>query len=113
MHVHLLDLAARQDDVVAVWQLLRLGLAPWTLDHHREKGRRRRIHRGVYALTQGRLTRRQLWIAATLTTPDSVLIHASGGAFYGFRPFQARFEVVTRPGTSGLRRTPRLVICHS
>ena len=52
-------------------------------------------------------------MAATLTTPDSVLGHASAGAFLGFRPFQGSFETITRPGTGGPKRLGGLLVCRS
>jgi very-short-patch-repair endonuclease len=113
MDVHLRSLAARQADIVAAWQLLGSG-ATWAMIIHRvRKWGWRVVHPGVYALTQAPLTRRQLWIAATLTTPESFLSHASGGACFGFRPWEGSFEVVTRPGSGGLERFGGLLVCRS
>jgi len=82
--------------------------------HHHARSRGwRGVFAGVYALTQAPLTRRQRWIAATLTTPASVLSHASAGACWGFRPWQAGFETITRPGSGGRRQRGGLLICHS
>jgi very-short-patch-repair endonuclease len=67
----------------------------------------------VYALTHAPLTRRQLWIAATLTTPNSFLSHASAGACFGFRPWEGSFEVVTRSGSGGPKRLGGLLVCRS
>jgi hypothetical protein len=69
------------------------------IDHRVRQRGWRVVHPGVYALTNAPLTRRQLWIAATLTTPDSVLSHASAAACWGIRPFEGSFETVTRPGS--------------
>jgi hypothetical protein len=52
-------------------------------------------------------------MAATLTTPDSVLSHASAGAAYRIYSFNAQFEVVTRPGSGGPRRLGDLLVCRS
>jgi very-short-patch-repair endonuclease len=73
----------------------------------------RLIHPGVYAMTQAPLTRRQLWIAATLTSPASVLSHASAGACWGFRSWEGKFEVITRPGSGGPKRCGSLLVCRS
>src|SRR4051812_1677994 len=113
MHVRLLELAARQADIVAGWQLEAAGATRWVIDHRLEHHGWRVVHPGVYALTRAPLTRRQLWIAATLTTPDSVLSHASGGALYGFRSFEGAFETITRPGNGGRRRLGGVLVCHS
>ena len=83
------------------------------IEHHARRQQWRRIHRGVYTPNQGRLTRRQLWRAATLTSPDSFLSHGSAGAYYGIRRFDKPFEVVTRPGNGGRRRHGRLLVCRS
>jgi hypothetical protein len=83
------------------------------VDHRVAEHRWRSIHPGVYALTRAPLTRRQLWFAAALTSPDSVLSHASAGACWGFRPWQSRFETITRPGRGGPRRHGSLLVLRS
>jgi uncharacterized protein DUF559 len=106
-------LAASQEDLVAVWQLAPLGWS-WEMVRHRARAHGwRRIHRGVYALTQAPLTRRQLWIAATLTAPDTFLAYSSGGACWGFRPYTATFETVLRHGRGGPRRHGNILVCRS
>ena len=112
MDVRVRELAAAQADIVAAWQLLAAG---WTrrMVQHRVQRDWRVVHRGVYALTNAALTRRQLWIAATLTTPDSLLSQASAGACWGFRPFEASFETITRPGSGGPQRLGKLLVSRS
>src|SRR5215210_4561127 len=92
------ELAARQGDLIAAWQLVDAGLNRRAIEHRARQWGWRRVHQGVYALTSAPLTQRQRWIAATLTTPDSVLSHASAAACWGFRRNESRYEVVTRPG---------------
>src|SRR2546423_811052 len=104
MDVRLRELAERQHDLVASWQLTALG---WTDDMVRYRARGdhgRRLHKGVYALTQGKLTRHQRWLAATLTSPDTFLSHASAAACYGCYGFDRTVEMVTRHGSGGRRR---------
>jgi very-short-patch-repair endonuclease len=113
MDPHLRALAASQVDVVAAWQLRRAGWSRWQVQHHAERGGWRSLHRGVYLLTSSPPTRRQLWYAATLTTPDSRLSHGSGGACYGFHRFQRGYEVVTRPGRGGRRRHGGVLVFRS
>src|SRR3712207_2628934 len=103
MDVQLLELAARQDDLVASWQLLAAGWTRNRIKHAAKKGHWRRIHRGVYALTQSALTPRQRWIAATLTAPGTYLSHASAGACHGFYQPRGDFQIVTRAGSGGPR----------
>lgn len=71
------------------------------------------IHPGVYALTTSPLSRLQLWFAAVLTAPGTVLSHGSAGACYGFYRFNRSYEVVTRPGRGGRRRHGELLVCRS
>jgi hypothetical protein len=113
MNVQLLELARRQDDLVASRQLKAVGWTDDRIRHAARQGNWRRLHRGVYALTQGTLTRRQRWLAATLTAPDTFLSNASAGACHGFRPFDGAFEVVTRRGSGGPKRIGALLICRS
>jgi hypothetical protein len=89
------------------------GLTPPAIRHYCRQNGWRRVHAGVYALTHAPLTRRQVWVAATLSAPDSFLSHASAGACWGIRPFEGSYEVVTRPGTAGPRRLGSLLVCRS
>jgi very-short-patch-repair endonuclease len=113
MDVRLRELAARQDDLVARWQLTAWGWSPTRIDHWRSANDWRSVHKGVYVLSQGELTRHQRWLAATLTSPGAVLSHASAAACWGFREFDGAFEVVTTPGSGGRRRIGALLVCRS
>jgi very-short-patch-repair endonuclease len=113
MDVHLRRLAAGQSDVVAGWQLLAAGWTPRMIKHRVRSHGWRVVHRGVYALTRAPLTRRQLWLAAALTSPGSVLSHASAGSCWGFRPFKGSYETVTRPGSGGPRRMGGILVLRS
>ena len=113
MDSHLRALAARQADVVAAWQLREAGWS-WNKVKHWARSRGwRRIHPGVYALNAAPLTRVQLWFAATLTAPGTVLSHGSGGACFGFYRFERSYEVVTRPGNGGRRRQGGVLVFRS
>src|SRR4051812_202702 len=98
MDVRLRELAARQRDLVAAWQLLRRGWTLRAIKHHAAHDGWRRIHSGVYALTQSPLTPEQRRMAATLTAPDSFLCHLSAGAHYGIWSFDAGYETIVRRG---------------
>ncbi len=52
-------------------------------------------------------------MAATLTAPGSVLSHASAAAAWGFWSLQREFEVITRPGSGGLRRYGGVLVSYS
>jgi hypothetical protein len=113
MDVRVRRLAATQADLVASWQLLAAGLTRHGIAHGVSRWGWRVVHPGVYALTSAPLTRRQRWIAATLTTPDSVLSHASAAACWGMRRPQGNFEIVTRPGSGGRRRLGSVLVLRS
>jgi very-short-patch-repair endonuclease len=113
MDVRVKKLAAKQADLVAQWQLLDAGLTRHAIHHAVGRWGWRVVHRGVYVLTTAPLTQRQLWIAATLTTRDSFLSHASAAACWGIRPFKGTYEVVTRPGSGGPRRWGGLLVLRS
>lgn len=110
MDPHLRTLASRQDDIVATWQLRAAGWSEDKVRHHQRSRGWTRVHAGVYALTSTPLDRRQLWRAAVLSAPGSVLSHGSAGACYGFYRFERPYEVITRPGRGGRRRQGALLI---
>jgi hypothetical protein len=56
MHAHVRELAADQDDLVAAWQLLAIGLTRRAIDDKVHRRRWRVVHPGVYALTAAPLT---------------------------------------------------------
>lgn len=105
------EVAARQEGVVAVWQLAEAGIGRVTVE--RLVGSLRQLQDGVYLTGDAPVARRQLMWAAALTAPGRVISHASAGAAYGFRPWAGAFEVVTRPGSGGPRRYPSLLVCRS
>jgi very-short-patch-repair endonuclease len=113
MHSHLRNLAARQADVVAGWQLREAGWTRKKIEHHVQRRGWRVVHPGVYALTSSPLSRRQLWFAAVLTAPGTYLSHGSAGACWGFHRFDRGLEVVTRGGQGGRRRHGRVLVFHS
>src|SRR4051794_36906700 len=110
MDPRLRSLASEQGDIVAAWQLLAAGWTRAMVDHRVAETGWRLVHPGVYALAHAPLTRRQRWIAATLTAPGSVRSPAGGGACWGFRPFGGSFEIVPRPGRGGRRRLGRVLV---
>jgi Protein of unknown function (DUF559) len=111
MHVHAEKLLREQGGVVATWQLRRAGLS--------EKEARtavrglRKLHDGVFLAGFAEPTPPHRWLAATLTTPTSVLSHFSAGHCLGFRPNPGSAESITRPGSGGRRQIGRLLVFHS
>lgn len=103
--------AARQEGLVAVWQLLDGGMTRGAVRYQvREL---RELHDGVYVTGDAPITRRQRWWAAALTAPGRWVSHASAGAAYEFRPWEGTFEVVTTLGNGGPRRRGGLLVCRS
>jgi very-short-patch-repair endonuclease len=85
--VRLARLAERQHNVVSLIQLGALGLSASAVRNRVAGGRLHRIHRGVYAVGHGRLTREGHWMAAVLAHGRSaVLSHRSAAALWGLRP---------------------------
>ncbi len=113
MTIDLRGLAAKQHDVVAAWQLMGAGWTRRMIIHRVRTHGWRVVHPGVYVLSAAPLTRDQLWIAATLTSPNSFLSHASAGACHGFRPCQARFETIVRLGSGGPKRFGGVLVIRS
>lgn len=104
-------LAARQEDVVATWQLMALG---WTkaMVAHRLRGTTR-LYDGVHLLSHRAPRVEQRWWAASLTTPTSRLALASAAASYGMFPNPRMFEIITRPGFGGPVQQGRLLVVRT
>lgn len=102
-----------QDDVVAWWQLAALGWTEHRISHWVGSRRWLRVHDGVFACKWAPLTRRQRWMAATLTEPGTVLAAASAGAYWGFRPWVSSFETVVRHGSGGPRMFDEVMVMRS
>jgi very-short-patch-repair endonuclease len=77
------ELAARQHGVFALWQV---ELSADAARRRVERGKVRRIHRGVYAVGLGRLTKPGSHMAAVLAYgPDAVLSHRAAADHLGLR----------------------------
>jgi hypothetical protein len=111
MHVRAEKLLRSQGGVVATWQLRRAGLSE--KEARTVVRRLRKVHDGVFVAGFAEPSREQRWLAATLTTPTSVLSHFSAGDCYGFRPNPGSAESITRPGRGGRRQIGRLLVFHS
>jgi very-short-patch-repair endonuclease len=92
------ELARRQHGVVARRQLRDMGVGRQAIDHRLREARLHAVHRGVYAVGHTVLSRRGVWMAATLVTDDAVLSHRAAGALWGVRPDHGSLTdiVVTR-----------------
>ena len=113
--VRILELASDQHRCVSRRDLEGLGMSDSAIRHRLAAGRLVLVQDGVYALPPvlpG--DDRTRWMAATLTTPESCLSHASAGeAQELFRRREIPFEVVTRPGSGGPVRIGSVLVCRS
>lgn len=98
-------LARAQFNRISRGQLVELGLSERAIEHRLATGRLVLVEHGVFAVAPvlehddwGR------WMAATLTTPQSVLSHASAAAAWGLWSLPRHVETITRPGGGGPRR---------
>ena len=75
------ELAREQYDVVAVWQLVPLGITHRTISRRVADSRLHRLFRGVYAVGSPRVSSRGRWRAATLAYgPRAILSHRDSAA---------------------------------
>jgi hypothetical protein len=99
------ELAARQHRVVAVWQLVPLGVSLRAVEHRARMGRLHRIHAGVYAVGARELTVKGHWMAAVLACgPEAVLSHRHGIALWELRGIPTGAIHVTVPSRNGRKR---------
>jgi predicted transcriptional regulator of viral defense system len=102
-------LADRQHGTVARRQLLAMGLSGRMIDLRIDTGRLHLLHRGVYAVGRGKVSRRGHWMAAVLACGDEALLsHRSAAALWGLmRSNRLPIEVSAQ---SGRRR--RGIVVH-
>ena len=101
----------RQHGTVARRQLLADGVSAKAIRTRLGSGHLAIVHRGVYSVGHGRLTRRGRWTAAVLACgPDAVLSHRDAAALHGIRPDNRRKIDVTVPKW---RRGPDVVDIHT
>ncbi len=106
------ELAARQHNVLARWQLLQLGLGPGAIKRRVAVGRLHPVHRGVYSVGTPRVVGLGRFMAAVLACgPGAVLSHHSAAELWGLlRSARSQVDVTTlrrcraRPGIA-LHRT--------
>jgi hypothetical protein len=98
-------LALGQHGVVALWQLVELGLSASAVRSRVANGRLHRVHRAVFAVGHPNLTRNGRFMAATLACGlGAVLSHRAVGAKWDLGLRGRPWVDVTAPGTRGRRR---------
>lgn len=101
----LAELARRQHGAVARRQLIALGISRHAIDRLIERGWLRVVHRGVYAIGHGSLTRKGHWMAAVLAAgPDAALSHRSAAALWRLGLMELAVVEVTIPRACRRRR---------
>ena len=102
-------LATRQHGVVARAQVVELGLGRHGIRHRVLTGRLFELHRGVYAVGHGTVSREGRWMAAVLACgAGAVLSHRSAAELWGLRATRrTRVEVTV---ARALRARPGLQI---
>ncbi len=109
-----MQLAGRQFNRIARWQLFELGFSARCLTRRVSAERLVPAGWGVFAFAP--LLNddpRGDWMAATLTAQGSVLSHLSAAAAYGIWGLQRVLETVTRPGSGGPERWGSVVVHRS
>jgi hypothetical protein len=110
--VHRIDvLARRQHGLVARWQLKAAGWSHKRMAY--QLGFLQQVHDGVYLTGFAPMTPVQVWWAATLSAPRTVLTLDSAGACFGFRPYRAGVQTVVRAGDGGPRRFGDVRVSYS
>ncbi len=108
--VALAALAEAQHGVVAVHQLVTLGLGSDAVKTRVAGGRLHRIHRGVYAVGHRRVSLRGRWMAAVLAFPEgAVLSHFDAAALWDLCSPRGTSFHVTIPTRAGIPRRDRLI----
>jgi very-short-patch-repair endonuclease len=98
------ELARRQHDVVARWQLRNVGVPEGVIDARLRSGRWRLIYRGVYATGHSPLTPEGRFIAAVLACGEgAALSHGSAAFVWGISKDEPAWIDVTVPGDRGRR----------
>ncbi len=91
-------LAERQHGVVAIWQLMELGLGRGAIQYRDQSAACTASTSGVYAVGHPKLTRQGHWMAAVLAYgPDAVLSHRTAAALWGIGQSSWKIDVTTPP----------------
>ncbi len=105
------ELAKLQDGVIARWQLIRAGLSERQAEGWLRGAQP--LGDGVCLVGLAPPTQRQRWWAAVLSSPGTVLSHASAAACHGLRPVVGATVTVTRVGNRGREHSGRLLVSYS
>lgn len=100
-------LAKRQHGVIARRQLIAGGLGVRTISRRIEAGQLHLLHRGIYALGDGRVSRKAEWMSAVLACGDGALLsHWSAAALWGLIRPRRPVDVTSATG----RQRPMITV---
>jgi hypothetical protein len=103
------EFAARQHGIVALWELLELGMSRTGVKRWVEDGGLHRVYRGVYAVGHSSLTGDGRWLAAVKACgPGALLSHMCAAALWAIRRTSSPIIHVTTPN----RRSPKGIRVH-
>lgn len=106
-------LAGRQHNRVSRAQLLGLGISDAAIEHRLAAGRLVAVEEAVFAIAPVLDDDWGRWMGAALTTPGTIVSHASSVAARGLWSQPRQYVVVTRPGSGGPRRHGSLLVHRS
>lgn len=105
-------IAGRQFGIIALWQIVALGLSESAVRDRVASGRLHLVHRGVYAVGHGRLTRAGRWTAAALACGrDAMLADMTAAHQLNISTWSTNVAHVLAPGRRCRRRQG--IIPHS
>ena len=105
LDLRIAELAALQHGVVALLQLVAIGLSARAVHRRVAAGRLHRVHEGVYAVGHPRLTRKGRYMAAVLACGErSALSHRSAADLRSLRHSSYELVDVISPRRPGRRR---------
>src|SRR5437764_1139797 len=107
----LAELAERQHGVVALWQLVELGLTRQRVHRWVKAGRLHQLYRGVYAVGHRKLSR-QVWIMAAVLAhgPEAVASHRTAAWLWDLLPQRGSDVWITVPADGRAKR--RGIVLH-
>lgn len=99
------DLASRQHGVVALWQLVELGISVQRVKRRVQAGRLHRLYRGVYAVGHPKITwQGRIMAAVLLHGPEAVASHGTAAALWDLIPPRGNVVHVTVPASGRAKR---------
>jgi Transcriptional regulator, AbiEi antitoxin/Protein of unknown function (DUF559) len=103
------SIATRQEGVIALSQLIALGLSYRQIEYRVAAGHLHPLFRGVYAVGHRKVAPQGWLIAAQLAVPNGFLSDRTSSAVWGLRVISTK-EIHITVHTTGVRSRPRLIV---